>query len=119
MRHFRRLAGGQPDRSPADDDRQVLGALEDAGADLARPREIRHYLYFDSERSAREGARHVASNDRTIEVRPGADGRTWLVLVTHEGIADPEAIAALREELQTAAASHDGEYDGWEAAATP
>ncbi len=119
MRHFRRLSGGEPNRSPADRDQHVIDALRDAGADLARPREIRHYLYFDTEHSAREGARHVASSDRTIEVRPSADGRTWLVLVTHEEIAGPEVIAALREELATAAASHDGQYDGWEAAATP
>jgi regulator of RNase E activity RraB len=119
MRHFRRLARAEPDRSPADGDRQVIDALRDAGADLTRPREIRHYLYFESEHSAREGARHVASIDRAIEVRPSADGRTWLVLVTHEGIADHDVIAVLREELRTAAASHDGQYDGWEAAATP
>ena len=97
----------------------MRGALSDAGADLGRPRQIRHYLYFDSEHAAREGARHVAADDRSIEVRPSADGQTWLVLVTHEGMVDAEGIAALRKELETAAASHDGEYDGWEAAATP
>jgi hypothetical protein len=118
MRLFRRF-GRDREPTTGQQDGLALDALRDSGADLGQAREIRHYLYFESEHAGREAAHHVAAAERAVEVRPSADGRAWLVLVTHEAIADAERMAALREELEAAAASHDGEYDGWEAAANP
>lgn len=34
----------------ADDDRAVIEALRQAGADLSQPRDVRHYLYVPDQR---------------------------------------------------------------------
>ena len=43
----------------------------------------------------------------------------WTVKADGNRIVGPETVAAFRSWFETVAAAHDGEYDGWEAAAKP
>ena len=51
----------------------------------------------------------------TAEEQLGADNVNWLVLASHKIVPSPEAVAFIREELETVATRFGGEYDGWEA----
>ena len=53
----------------------------------------------------------------TVDVRPGAQGPDWLLLVTHTIVVDEATIGALCSRFENLARSDGGEYDGWEAAA--
>ena len=50
-----------------------------------------------------------------VESRLGADDVNWLVLASHV-LEAPEALPALRDELEALAQRYSGEYDGWELA---
>lgn len=97
----------------------VIRALREAGADLDHPREVVHYLYFPTDTGTRRAVARLDRDDRFVHaVIDPKTGRSR-VTVTHTLVVTHEAIAALRVEFEAVAADEQGEYDGWEAAATP
>lgn len=113
------LGGGSEPQQPVDGDAQVIEALRRAGADLAQPREVIHYLYFGSEPAARAAVSRLDRADRLVHAVIDPDTGKSSVKVTHTAVVTLEAIHALRAEFEAAAAEGGGEYDGWEAAARP
>ena len=101
------------------DDAAVIEQLRQAGADLSQPREVRYYLYLPGQADANRVATMVAGGARQVDVQPAAVGSDWLVLVTETTVVDLELLAARREEWRRALEPLGGEYDGWEAAASP
>lgn len=102
-----------------DDDRAVIEALRQAGADLTQPRDVRHYLYVPDQRIAEFLVPHLREIGFGVETSPAAEGDTWLVLVSGIAMVTEEEIADARATLEGLAAKVRGTYDGWEAAATP
>ena len=118
---FRREASG-PGREEAAvaDDHLVLRELEQAGADLTKPREVLHYLYFPTEEAADEAAEALRAAGYEVAVQPSAAGSAsrnpWLALATIEAVVNEATVDQTRALMEGIAARGGGEYDGWEAA---
>lgn len=116
---LRRLFGRQP---PDIDsmDAQVIDQLRKAGADLRQPRDTVHYLYFQREDGANIAAERLREHGLTAAVQPAAAGSDpWLVKANHDLIVTAESIREIRLVAEDAATAGGGDYDGWEAAASP
>ena len=101
-------------------DRIVLRQLRARGADLASPRHVLHFLYFQDEADARAAAAEIRASGYEAAVAPPVDaGEPWSVRAEATRIADFTTVPAYREQFERVAAEHRGEYDGWEAAAEP
>ena len=74
--------------------------------------QLRHYLYFRDEVTARRAAAVLSDEGMPSEVKLSARGVDWLV---HAHGGDAEAIEDVRAKLEKLASKLDGEYDGWEA----
>jgi hypothetical protein len=111
------------DLYPTDDDWQVihdlgvLDALHKEGDDGTTPRQIDHWIYFATEEAAvpflawaeQEGFTHDKAHSHEAK-----DGK-HCVRLYHNGPATLKAISARTIALRRNAATHGGEYDGWEA----
>ena len=98
------------------EDRQVLTALLNAGADLAAPRHVLHFIYdLVDEASARQAAAEVEGWQTSV--KPPPEGyETWSVTFERQGyVLSPENVAADAAAFSAAASAHGGHYDGWEA----
>ena len=116
---LRRLFGRQP---PDIDslDGQVIDQLRKAGADLRQPRDTVHYLYFQTEDGAKVAAEKLRAHGLIAVVQPAAAGSDpWLVKANHDFVVNAESIREIRRVAEEAAAAGGGDYDGWEAAASP
>lgn len=100
-----------------DEDRQVLGALVEAGANLSAGRHVRHYLYVPDERSARECALDLSGTGWNVDVRePLVGSDDWSVVCDRSDyVLLPDTVAEDRALFERLAESHAGMYDGWEA----
>lgn len=100
-----------------DEDRQVVAALVEAGANLSVGRHVRHYLYLPDERAARECALELSGTGWNVDVRePLAGSEEWsLVCDRSDYVLLPDAVAEDRALFESLAESHAGVYDGWEA----
>lgn len=114
MGFLRRDGGQQP--APADPDALAVEQLRKAGADPSMPHETRHFLYVPGVKAAQQVARSLKRPDRRIEIETSARKGYWLVVVIQSIVVTPEAIAALRDEFETAAELCGGEYDYWHVA---
>ena len=131
---FRRLFGSrrrEPDASEPEvtsfdtaeeGDRVIVEQLRGMGADLSRPREVLHYLYLPSREAADAAGQSLAADGYAVDVRPAAGPpgpNPWLCLATIEAVVSVDSAGSTRERFTSLATAHGGEYDGWEAAATP
>lgn len=101
----------------ADPDVRVIDALRRAGADLARPRSVRHYLYLPSQQAATDLAEALGRDGFHVHVSRSSGA--WLALAQHTAIVTRDAIGGVRERLSDLVASLAGVYDGWEATIRP
>jgi hypothetical protein len=92
----------------------ALESMRRAGADPAVPHQTRHFLYVPGVKAAQEIARALRNPQRRIEIETSARTGYWLVVVRQSMLITPEAMAALRLELETAARPFGGEYDRWQ-----
>ena len=74
-------------------------------------RSIDHYLYFPSKAKAEEAGKRLGDKGWKIEVKLGADHKSWLVLAKQPAPIDD--IGAIRDELERFADDLGGDYDGW------
>ena len=95
------------------DDKLALGELNRAGD--GRPRRFQHFMYIPDKTRGEDLATRLRSDGFEVETRMGADGRNWLLLVSHRMIPDEEAVERLGKQLSEFAKAIGGEYDGWEA----
>jgi hypothetical protein len=103
----------------AEGDRLVIEQLRQQGADLSRPRNIKHYLYFPIQSSASQAAQAVQALGFSSEVREGADHKNWLALAKGSTLVNQETVAKMRSQFTELASILKGEYDGWEASPEP
>jgi len=110
---------GSPKR-PQDADRLALRQLAGRGADLAKPRHVIHVLYFANEDDARAAADAAIAGSWTACVEPPNETiGQWCVKADGQRTLGPDTVAAFRSWFENVATQHEGEYDGWEAAAEP
>jgi hypothetical protein len=111
------------DVSPADGDQLIVHQLRLLGADLSRPREVLHFVYFPTKEDAEDAAAELRGEGYAVEVQPSADADTnppnpWLALARKDTVVDEGAVIDMRPRFEALAAARSGEYDGWEAAAS-
>ena len=118
MRFRVRVRQERPERPELD--RLILKQLRGKGAKLALPRHVLHFLDFPDEASARGAADEVEGIgfDATV-VAPTRDAEQWTVRGEATRVVDETTVDTHRKQFERIAAAHDGEYDGWEAAAEP
>lgn len=100
-------------------DQATLDQLRTAGSNLAKPTEIRHYLYVPNQKVANLAAKDLSSQGYTVTVETSADpqpGQEWLDLATRTVLPRMEYLRASRASFAALAAKYGGVYDGWEAA---
>jgi hypothetical protein len=109
-----------PSSAPSNADRRVLRELRRARADLSRPREVVHFLYFPTQVAAEKAATQLRGEGFAIDVRPSAKaGETpnpWVMEARIHTVIDESTVGPMRERFEALAADGGGEYDGWEAA---
>ena len=121
MRLFRRdRADQRPGKTPQEADKLALRQLKMVGADLSLPRHVIHFLLFEHESDARAAADTIDAGPWTAHVEPPSETLVeWSVRVDGHRIVGAETVAAFRAQFVQIARAHNGEYDGWEAAAKP
>lgn len=102
--------------------------LEDQDREVARARRasqhptratdeaMSHYLYFPVQTDAESAGEQLRARGYRVEVRKGADGENWLALAKGPQPKAKEETEKLRNDMESLATEHNGEYDGWEAA---
>jgi hypothetical protein len=120
MRHLidRIRYGGAP-KTPADVDQLALRQLAGRGADLAKPRHVIHFVYFATEADAHAAVEAIGDAWKTQLDPPSETIAQWCVKADGNRTIGPDTVAAFRAWFERLAADHNGEYDGWEAAAKP
>ncbi len=99
-------------------DRRLLATLARSGADLSRPRQVRHYLYVADERTAVEAVDALAL-DYDVEVIPCERDNGRLVVASRDEVVCIDVIAQSRCRFEELARTlRGGDYDGWDAAIT-
>ena len=111
-------SGGPPEKG----DKQVLRQLRRLGANLSRPREVVHFVYFPTQVAAEQASHHLRGEGYTIDVRPAANAadnppNPWVLEARNYAVVDESNVQAMREKFEVLAEDGGGEYDGWEAAA--
>ena len=118
MSLFSKLFGNAPSEPvpPEDPDDVISRALTESGVDLAREQGLDFFLYFPGEREARKALRdaHRAGYDGELH-DPPSEQSEWMMLLRRRMVATREAIKAERARLETLAAAHHGEFEGWDA----
>ena len=111
-------AGGPPEQA----DKQVLKQLRRLGANLSRPREVIHFLYFPTQVAAERASHSLRGEGYMIDVRPAANAaenppNPWVMEARSYTVVDESTVQALRQKFEELAEAGGGEYDGWEAGA--
>lgn len=120
MSFLDRIRHHRPPKTPQDADRLALRQLEGRGADLTLPRHMIHFLLFEQEADAHAASADIDEASWTTRVDPPTETLAeWAVRIDGQRIVGPETVAAFRAQFEQLAAAHNGEYDGWEAAAKP
>ena len=120
MSFLDRIRYHRPPKTPQEADKLALRQLEGRGADLSLPRHVIHFLLFERENDARAAAGAIDGGSWTTRVdSPTPTAAEWSVRIDGHRVVGPDTVAAFRAQFEQTAAAHGGEYDGWEAAATP
>jgi hypothetical protein len=105
--------GGTPDEH----DLEILETLEEHGADLAEPREIRVNLSFPSEQEAEAaGSELEEAGYEVVGFEATGEEEPWAIRATRDLRVDRENVTGFRSHFHDLAERHGGEFDGWEAA---
>jgi hypothetical protein len=79
-----------------------------------------HFLLFEQEADAHAAAGTIDASAWTTRVDPPSQTLAeWSVRIDGHRVVGPDTVAAFRSQFEQIAAQYGGEYDGWEAAATP
>jgi hypothetical protein len=110
------------DETPEGDDKRVLKQLRKGRANLSRPREVVHFLYFPTQVAAERASHELRGEGYMIDVRPAANAaekppNPWLMEARIFAVVDESTVQPMRARFEALAAAGGGEYDGWEAAA--
>lgn len=109
-----------PFRDPVERDKLSLKHLEKLGANLALPRHVIHFVYFDREADAVHARDEIPKTGWEATLLPPDESTPqWLVRAEATRVVDSQTVPSYRAWFEQIADSCNGEYDGWEAAAKP
>ena len=112
---FELLSEGGP---PDEHDLEILETLEEHGADLAEPREVRIDLLFPDEESANAADEELSELGYEVAgFEAAGEEEQWALRASRELRVDRENVTGFRHLFEELAARHGGEFDSWEAAA--
>jgi hypothetical protein len=103
--------------NPQVGDGQVLAAMLERGADLAKERHVVHYLYFKTDDTRATVEMQLRSEG--YETRHGVDYgdvRPKSLIAERHGLVNDTVIDGERQYFTDLVLAVDGDYDGWEAA---
>jgi hypothetical protein len=113
------LFRGRRESEAARLDERSLRILAKQGADLTKPRRVVHRLTFPDRDSATAAADTLRAEAWNVTVDQSAFGSTWVARAEAERVVSAATCARDRERFGLVARSGGGDYDGWEASATP
>lgn len=95
--------------------RHTVQSLQEAGDDLNTPREVEHYLFFQTKTSLQRAISHLASHGYEVKEYVNdeeSDYAYGVVLVKTESI-NPEMVDEITTSLYESAMQEHGIYEGW------
>ncbi|HYH90615.1 MAG TPA: ribonuclease E inhibitor RraB [Solirubrobacteraceae bacterium] len=103
--------------TPEEHDLEILETLEEHGADLSEPREVRVDLLFPTEESAQAADEELTElGYEVVGFESAGEEEPWAIRATRELQVGRENVTGFRHRFEELAARHGGEFDGWEAA---
>jgi hypothetical protein len=104
--------------TPEEHDLEILETLEEHGEDLSEPREIRIDLLFPTEEAAAAAEEELTElGYEVVGFEAAGEEEQWALRATRDLRVDRDNVTGFRHRFEELAARHDGEFDGWEAAA--
>jgi hypothetical protein len=102
-------------------DLQIIDQLRSHGADLSRPRDTVHWLYFADQSAAGQASGRLKSEGYSVRVGPSAKAGSsqWSVEAHCSMVVSSATVPAVRLLMELVAREQGGEYDGWEASVKP
>jgi hypothetical protein len=79
-----------------------------------RTRTTSHYLYVPDRDAAERAGKALARAGFRSEAGPAADGDDWLLIATHDQVAEKDREVATQEALREIAIAVGGQYNGFE-----
>ncbi len=95
--------------------RHTIAALAEAGDDLSIPREVEHYLFFQTKSSMERAVAQLASHGFEAKEYVNDDESDYgygVVLIKSEAIT-PEIVEETTTSLYESAIQEHGHYEGW------
>ena len=95
--------------------RDIIEELKEAGDDLSKPREVEHYLQFQTEANAKRAGERLASEGFAIKeiTYDSSEEYAHTLTLTKEHIIDEALLQKLAGTLIEAASKEHGLYAGW------
>ena len=72
-----------------------------------------HYLYVPDRAAAERAGKAVARAGFRSEAGPASDGEDWLVVATHDAVAEKDHEIATQEAMREIALAVGGTYNGY------
>ena len=103
--------------TPDEHDLEILETLEEHGADLSEPHEVRVHLYFPSEAEAEAAGEELTeAGYDVVAFESAGEEEPWHIRAARDLRVDRDNVAGFRSHFEDLAERHGGEFDGWEAA---
>ena len=83
------------------------------GVGSAKTRATSHYLYVPDRDAAERAGKALARAGFRSEAGPAADGDDWLLVATHDELAEREREVATQEAMREIAIAVGGQYNGY------
>lgn len=87
-------------------------------AAMTKTRTVRHFLYVPDRAAAERAGTALARAGFRSEAGPAADGKDWLVIATHQAVAEKDRDVATQEAMREIALALGGQYNGYEVRGT-
>ena len=80
---------------------------------MAKTRTLSHFLYVPDREAAERVGKALARAGFRSEAGPASDGDDWLVVATHNEVAERSREVATQEAMREIALSVKGQYNGY------
>ncbi len=80
----------------------------------AKTRTTSHFLYVPDRDAAERAGKALARAGFRSEAGPASDGDDWLLVATHEAVAEKDREVATQEAMREIALAVGGQYNGYE-----
>ena len=78
-----------------------------------KTRTTSHYLYLPDRASAERAGQALGRAGFRSEIGPAVDGQDWLLVATHDGVAQKDREVATQEAMREIALAVGGQYNGY------